>query len=81
MFASLFQEYGFHTVPFDETFFMSILHGPSSMSNPIADEQPGPRSVNNVSCHEKPHVCSILTSINPHHHVVWSIELILNYEK
>jgi hypothetical protein len=28
MFASLFQLYGFHTVPFVEEFFASMLHGP-----------------------------------------------------
>jgi hypothetical protein len=28
MLASLFHEYGFHIVPFEEMFFMSILQGP-----------------------------------------------------
>ncbi len=42
MFASLFQECGFHKVPLDEEFSISMLHGPSSISSPMEDEQPGP---------------------------------------
>lgn len=42
MLASAFQEYGFHTVPLVDLFCVSMLQGPSSMSRPMEDEQPGP---------------------------------------
>jgi hypothetical protein len=42
MLAFEFQEYGFQNVPFLLSFFVSMLHGPSSISRPVLDEQPGP---------------------------------------
>ena len=72
MFASLFQEYGFHRVPLEGLFFMSILHGPSSMSKPIEDEHPGPTHMwrHSVLIMFRSHN-NRLTSVDPHHDIVW----------
>lgn len=72
MFASLFQECGFHKVPLDEEFFISMLHGPSSISSPMEDEQPGPEHRKSSAGHVA-YLASLyhFTSIDPHHYVVF----------
>jgi hypothetical protein len=74
MFASLFHEYGFHIVPFDETLFISMLQGPNSISSPMEDEQPGP--IKQISISESLYYAlhTTLTSIDPHHDIVCMAE-------